>query len=100
LLTGANTSVTGLWTPGTDINAQGGAAWNAAFALQEHPELRDTAVLLLPSTPVAQPASERVTGLDLGWVSLVPKPFTASAMMRPLALPPAIAIDAAPASKS
>lgn len=61
-----------------DISADGGAAWNAAFALQEHPELRDTAVLLLPATPVAHTGGDKVTGLDLGWVSLVPKPFTAS----------------------
>ena len=59
-----------------DISAPGGEFWSAAFALQEDAGLRDTAILLLPSVPAAA-VGERVPGLDLGWVSLIPKPFTA-----------------------
>lgn len=60
-----------------DIGCQEGVAWDAAYALREDPELAATAVLLLPCIP--QPVVEESTGsLDLGWVSVVPKPFTAS----------------------
>ena len=58
-----------------DVGSAGGAAWRAAVALQDEPELASTAVLLLPSIPAA--TNDETQGLDLGWVSLVPKPFTA-----------------------
>ena len=58
-----------------DIGAGNSAGWNAAFTIQEEDALRETPVLLLPSIPAAG-AADRVPGLDLGWVSLVPKPFT------------------------
>ncbi|MDQ3605445.1 MAG: response regulator, partial [Gemmatimonadota bacterium] len=54
-----------------------GGAWNAALALRDLPELAATAVLLLPSIPPSGTESES-GGLDLGGVSLVPEPFTAS----------------------
>jgi signal transduction histidine kinase/CheY-like chemotaxis protein len=59
-------------TGGTD-----GAAWRAAQALQEDPALAAIPVLLLPSLSAAMPG-EATQMLDLGWVSLVPKPFTAA----------------------
>ncbi|CAA9314332.1 MAG: hypothetical protein AVDCRST_MAG68-1464 [uncultured Gemmatimonadetes bacterium] len=61
--------------------AGGGDAWSAAYALREVPELASTAVLLLPSIP-AEGSGEAQEGLDLGWVSLVPKPFSAAQLTR------------------
>jgi signal transduction histidine kinase len=60
-----------------DVGSAGGAAWAAAGALQDVPELAATAVLLLPSLSAAIP-DQTSQVLDLGWVSLVPKPFTAA----------------------
>jgi signal transduction histidine kinase len=60
-----------------DIQSSGGAAWKAAEALQNAPELSSTAVLLLPSIPNVRP-DEESGGLDLGWLAVVPKPFTAA----------------------
>jgi CheY-like chemotaxis protein len=64
-----------------DIGAEGGVAWRAAMALKDQEELSDTAVLLLPSIPAAA-AGDPVDALNLGWVSLVPKPFTAEQLTR------------------
>jgi signal transduction histidine kinase len=63
-----------------DVGSTGGGAWRAASALQDVPELASTAVLLLPSIPA--PSGDDTEGLDLGWVSLVPKPFTAEQLTR------------------
>ena len=63
-----------------DMGSAGGAAWRAALTLQEVPELASTAVLLLPSIPDS--SGDESEGLDLGWVSLVPKPFTAEQLTR------------------
>ena len=63
-----------------DVGSAGSAAWHAALALQEVPELASTAVLLLPSIPA--PTGDDTEGLDLGWVSLIPKPFTAEQLTR------------------
>jgi signal transduction histidine kinase/DNA-binding transcriptional ArsR family regulator len=64
-----------------DIGAEGGVGWRAAMALKDLEELADTAVLLLPSIPAAA-AGDPVDALNLGWVSLVPKPFTAEQLTR------------------
>jgi DNA-binding response OmpR family regulator len=64
-----------------DIGTQGGAAWRAAMALKDLDDLSDTAVLLLPAIPAAS-ADDPVDALNLGWVSLVPKPFTAEQLTR------------------
>ena len=64
-----------------DIGTQSGAAWRAAMALKDLDELTDTAVLLLPSIPAAS-ADDPIDALNLGWVSLVPKPFTAEQLTR------------------
>ena len=61
--------------------ASGGRAWNAAYALREVPELAGTAVLLLPAIP-AEGEENEPARFDLGWVSLVPKPFTAAQLTR------------------
>lgn len=58
-----------------DISSAGGGAWTAAGSLQDVPELSSTAVLLLPTIPESASA-EPTAAIDLGWVSLVPKPFT------------------------
>jgi signal transduction histidine kinase len=63
-----------------DAGSTDGLAWRAAHAIQADPELASTAVLLLPSIPAALP-EESAEVLDLGWVSLVPKPFSAEQLM-------------------
>jgi len=63
-----------------DISSAGGTAWAAAHSLQDVPELASTAVLLLPTIP--PPGPEPSAALDLGWVSLVPKPFTEEQLTR------------------
>jgi len=64
-----------------DIACDGGAGWNAAHALREDPELAAIPVLLLPCIPL--PESDKAgDGLDLGWVTLVPKPFTHDQLTR------------------
>ena len=63
-----------------DVGSAGSAAWRAALALQDEPDLTSTAVLLLPSIPAS--GGDDTQGLDLGWVSLVPKPFTAEQLTR------------------
>jgi DNA-binding response OmpR family regulator/nitrogen-specific signal transduction histidine kinase len=64
-----------------DIASADGAAWRVAHALQDQTEPTNTAILLLPSIP--PPASaESAEGIDLGWMSLVPKPFTADQLTR------------------
>jgi signal transduction histidine kinase len=58
-----------------DITCADGAAWRVASSMQDDPDLGNTAVLLLPRIPT--PAMDDAEGeLDLGWVSVVPKPFT------------------------
>ena len=66
-----------------DVGSGGGAAWQAAQALQEADEL-STAVLLLPSI-LSTDGDEGAPGFDLGWVSLVPKPFTAEQITQAVA---------------
>jgi signal transduction histidine kinase len=64
-----------------DIASADGAAWRVAQSLQEKPELSNTAVLLLPSIPAAAAAGAN-EGFDLGWLSLISKPFTAAQLTR------------------
>jgi signal transduction histidine kinase len=63
-----------------DVGSAGSAAVRTALALQEMPDFASTAVLLLPSIPA--PTGEDAEGFDLGWVSLIPKPFTAEQLTR------------------
>jgi signal transduction histidine kinase len=64
-----------------DVSSADGAAWRAAYAIQEEPALADTAVLLLPAI-AGITGDEDAQGLDLGWVSLVPKPFSPAQLTR------------------
>jgi signal transduction histidine kinase len=60
-----------------DIGSSNEGVWPAAHALPHVPELADTAILLLPSIPDVS-ADHDTGGLNLGWLSLVPKPYTAA----------------------
>ena len=60
-----------------DIGSVDGNGWRVANALQNVAELSQTAILLLPSLPEVK-ADEQTGGIDVGWLSLVPKPFTAT----------------------
>jgi signal transduction histidine kinase len=64
-----------------DIGARDGAAWRVAHALSEMPADGAPAVLLLPTLAATRDGS-MAPGVDLGWVSLVPKPFTAAQLTR------------------
>ncbi|MEX2583443.1 MAG: hypothetical protein WD766_09215, partial [Gemmatimonadota bacterium] len=61
-----------------DIASRDGGAWRSAQALQERSALSQTAILLLPSIPAIAEDESDVGGLNLGWLSLIPKPFTAA----------------------
>jgi len=61
-----------------DIGNGEAAVWRAAHALQDVPELDQTAILLLPSIASIPGEDATTGGIDLGWLSLVPKPFTAA----------------------
>jgi signal transduction histidine kinase len=67
-----------------DVSSGDGAAWAAAYALRDLTELSSTAVLLLPSIP-RETSDAPPEGFDLGWVSLVPKPFTAAQLTHAVA---------------
>ena len=64
-----------------DIGSIDGNGWRVANALQNVADLSQTAILLLPSLPEVQ-ADEETGGLDVGWLSLVPKPFTANQLQQ------------------
>jgi signal transduction histidine kinase len=70
-----------------DIGADQGMAWRAAQAVQDAPDLAQTPVLLLPSIAEVKPEPSSAGGsaFDLGWVSLVPKPFTQDQLTRAVA---------------
>ena len=59
-----------------DISDEGGNGWRVANQLQNRPDLAQTAILLLPSLPQVK-TDESTGAIDVGWLSLVPKPFTA-----------------------
>jgi signal transduction histidine kinase len=60
-----------------DVSGKDGAAWRLAHALQDDEEVGQPAILLLPELPSGGVQGDGADGgLDLGWVSLVPKPFS------------------------
>jgi signal transduction histidine kinase len=63
-----------------DASSKGGGALRVAHALSELPPERVPAILLLPTIVAA--AETTGTAVDLGWVALVPKPFTAQQLTR------------------
>ncbi|HWE43412.1 MAG TPA: response regulator [Gemmatimonadaceae bacterium] len=69
-----------------DIGSRPGAAWRIAHALSEMKVDVPPAILLLPEIIARRdaPAIGGV-GLDLGWVALVPKPFTSDQLARAVA---------------
>jgi CheY-like chemotaxis protein/nitrogen-specific signal transduction histidine kinase len=64
-----------------DVACQDGAGWEAAHAVREDGELDDVAMLLLPCFPDVIDGSDG-GALDLGWVAVVPKPFTPEQLTR------------------
>ena len=65
-----------------DIGSRNGAAWRVAHALSELETEVPPAVLLLPEIIAPAGAGALGAGLDLGWVALVPKPFTSEQLSR------------------
>jgi signal transduction histidine kinase len=64
-----------------DIGEPSGAAWRVAHAMSQLQSDDAPAILLLPSL-VASTEGRTPSAIDLGWVSLVPKPFTAVQLTR------------------
>ncbi|HET9002666.1 MAG TPA: response regulator [Gemmatimonadaceae bacterium] len=66
-----------------DIGSRQGSAWRVAHALSEMKVEVPPAILLLPEI-IAQRETPAIggAGLDLGWVALVPKPFTSDQLAR------------------
>jgi len=60
-----------------DIGSTRGATWRVAHAVAEAPLSVPPAILLLPLVVASRVAASGETSVDLGWVALVPKPFTA-----------------------
>ncbi|HST61760.1 MAG TPA: ATP-binding protein, partial [Longimicrobium sp.] len=69
------------WLVVLEISGEGDGVWQVAHSLHHVPELARTAVLLLPSIPSSEagPAAGR---LAVGWISLVPKPFSSDQLIR------------------
>jgi len=66
-----------------DIGSRQGSAWRVAHALSEMKVDVPPAILLLPEIIAQRDApSASGAGLDLGWVALVPKPFTSDQLAR------------------
>ncbi|HET9683322.1 MAG TPA: response regulator [Gemmatimonadaceae bacterium] len=60
-----------------DIGSKEGATWRVAHAVAEAPLSVPPAILLLPVLVASRAAAGGAASVDLGWVALVPKPFTA-----------------------
>ena len=60
-----------------DIGSAQGATWRVAHAVAETPLSVPPAILLLPVLVASHAPAPGEASLDLGWVALVPKPFTA-----------------------
>ena len=60
-----------------DIGSTQGATWRVAHAVAEAPLPVPPAILLLPMLVASRVAAGSDRSVDLGWVALVPKPFTA-----------------------
>ena len=65
-----------------DIGSAGGGAWRVAHAISEMPVAVPPAILLLPEIIARGDAAGAGTAVDLGWVALVPKPFTSEQLTR------------------
>lgn len=59
-----------------DIGSAQGATWRVAHAVAEAPLTVPPAILLLPVLVARHAATRGEASVDLGWVALVPKPFT------------------------
>lgn len=63
-----------------DVSGGSGAVWKIAVDLHSDTNLARTPVLLLPSISAAG-AEEDVETSELGWITLVPKPFTSEQLV-------------------
>ena len=65
-----------------DISSRNHAAWQVAQALADMHVKTPPAILLLPEIIGSPVAGTPRSGVDLGWVALVPKPFTSEQLNR------------------
>lgn len=64
-----------------DIGSRNGSAWRVAHEITERAKASTPAILLLPEI-TAGPDPKLASGVDLGLVALVPKPFTSDQLTR------------------
>ena len=65
-----------------DIGSRNGVAWRVAHAISDMKTEVQPAVLLLPEIIAVGDVAPAMSGVDLGWVALVPKPFTSDQLER------------------
>ena len=80
-----------------DISAREGASWRVAQTVNDAGLPIPPAILLLPRI-IAHAPSPGSTAVDLGWVALVPKPFTSDQLTRAVTAAAGRAPDEEPAT--
>jgi CheY-like chemotaxis protein/two-component sensor histidine kinase len=68
-----------------DIGSRNGVAWRVAHAISDMQFAVPPAILLLPEIIAVSDAPVLPPAVDLGWVALVPKPFTSDQLARTVA---------------
>ena len=68
-----------------DVGSKDGVAWRIAHAISEMDIKVPPAILLLPEIIAVRPDGADVAAVDLGWIALVPKPFTSDQLARAVA---------------
>ena len=68
-----------------DIGSRNGVAWRVAHAISDMELAVPPAILLLPEIIAVNDAPAVPSAVDLGWVALVPKPFTSDQLARAVA---------------
>ena len=65
-----------------DVGSKNGVAWRIAHAISEMELKVPPAILLLPQIIAVRPDGAEAAAVDLGWIALVPKPFTSDQLAR------------------
>jgi signal transduction histidine kinase len=68
-----------------DVGSRDGTAWRIAHAISEMEMSVPPAILLLPEIIAVRSDGADAAAVDLGWIALVPKPFTSDQLARAVA---------------